>query len=56
MLQPDAKNAKAYSSKEKPPSFNVASLFHDNLSECDISEKLADHFNGISSEFKGLDP
>ena len=61
LLQPDAmraffKNAKAYGNKEKPPSFNVSSLFDDNLSERDISEKLADHFNGISSEFAGLDP
>ena len=61
LLQPDAmgaffKNGKAYSSKEKPPSFNVSSLFDNDFSERDISEKLADHFNGISLEFAGLDP
>ena len=61
MLQPAAmraffKNATAYGSKEKPPAFNVTSLFESHLSETQVSERLADHFNGISSEFHGLDP
>ena len=61
LLKPDAaraffKNAKAYSSREKPANFNVTSLFSSNLSEAQVAERLADHFNGISSEFQGLDP
>lgn len=61
LLQPDAmraffKNAKAYSSRERPPVFNVSSLFDGALSDRQVAEKLADHFGGISSEFEGLDP
>ena len=61
LLQKDAmrsffKNAKAYSSREKPASFDVRSLFPGGLSDREVSERLADHFNGISSEFDGLDP
>ena len=61
LLKPDAaraffKNAKAYSSREKPSNFNVRALFPNNLSETQVAERLADHFNGISSEFRGLDP
>ena len=50
------KNVKAYSSKERPPQFDVRSIFEKGLSDNHIAEKLADHFNGISSEFDGLDP
>ena len=50
------KNVKSYNCKERPPQFDVRSLFPGNLSDADISEKLADHFNGISMEFDGLDP
>ena len=49
------KNVKSYNCKEKPPQFDVRSLF-PNLSDLDVAEKLADHFNGISQEFDGLDP
>ena len=61
LLQKDAsrfffKNAKAYGSREKPASFDVCSLFPGGLSDAKIAEDLADHFNGISSEFSGLDP
>ena len=47
------KNVRAYQSKEKPPNFNVTDLFpgEDDLA---VAERLADHFNGISSEFDGL--
>ena len=60
LLKPDAmraffKNAKAYSSREKPSGFNVTSLFDNSVSEAQVAERLADHFNGISSEFQGLD-
>lgn len=50
------KNIKAYNSKEKPQNFNIHSIFQSQLSDKQISEKLADHFNGISCEFDGLDP
>ena len=61
LLQKDAmraffKNAKAYGSREKPAAFDVRSLFKDGVGDGEIAEKLADHFNGISSEFSGLDP
>ena len=49
------KNVKMYNCKERPPQFDVRSLF-SNLDDQAISEKLADHFNGISMEFDGLDP
>ena len=49
------KNVKAYSSKEKPPQFDVRSVL-PGLSDIEATEQLADHFNGISSEFEGLDP
>ena len=60
LLKPDAgrtffKNVKSYNCKEKPPQFDVRSLFPD-LSDSEVSERLADHFNGISQEFDGLDP
>ena len=60
LLAPDAgrtffKNVKAYNSKERPPQFDVRSLF-ENLTDAEVAEKLADHFNGISLEFDGLDP
>ena len=60
LLSPDAgrsffKNVKAYNSKEKPPQFDVRSLFPADFSDQVVAEKLADHFNGISLEFDGLD-
>ena len=61
MLQGDAnrlffKNIKAYKSREKPPNFDVRSLFQSSMTDGQVAEKLADHFNGISLEFDGLDP
>ena len=50
------KNVKAYSSKERPPPFDVRSIFDKSLSDHKIAVKLAGHFNGISCEFDGLDP
>ena len=50
------KNVKSYNCKERPPIFDVRSLFPANDSDATIAEKLADHFNGISLEFDGLDP
>ena len=48
------KNVKAYNCKERPPQFDVRNMFPDDDDQA-ISEKLADHFNGISLEFDGLD-
>ena len=61
LLKPDAdrsfyKNVKAYDSKEKPAPFNVRKIFPEAKDDAEVAEKLADHFNGISSEFAGLDP
>ena len=61
LLSPDAgrtffKNVKSYNCKERPPQFDVRSLFPAGLGDQAIAERLADHFNGISSEFEGLDP
>ena len=50
------KNVKAYSSKEKPAQFDVRTLFDPGLGDQAVAERLADHFNGISCEFEGLDP
>ena len=61
LLMPDAnraffKNVKAYKCRDKPPKFDVRALFNACLSDGDVAEELAQHFNGISSEFDGLDP
>ena len=61
MLRGDAnraffKNIKSYKSREKPSNFDVRTLFESSLADREVAEKLADHFNGISSEFNGLDP
>ena len=61
LLQGDAnraffKSIKAYKSREKPPNFDVRDLFENSFSDSQVAEKLADHFNGISSEFEGLNP
>ena len=45
----------ALKAREKPPAFDVHNLF-PSLSDKQIAEKLAEHFNKISSEFKGLSP
>ena len=50
------KNVKAYNSKERPAQFDVRSLFPPNQTNQAVAEALADHFNGISREFNGLDP
>ena len=50
------KNVKSYSSKERPPQFDVRTIFDQGLSDETVAERLADHFNGISCEFQGLDP
>ena len=49
------KNVKAYSSKERPPQFDVRTIL-PGLGDAEVAERLADHFNGISCEFQGLDP
>ena len=61
LLQKDAsriffKNVRAYSSKERPPPFDVKTIFEEGISDIDAAELLAGHFNGISSEFNGLPP
>ena len=50
------KSVKAFNSKEKPTSFHVRSVFEGDPSDGEMAEKLAEHFNGISHEFRGLDP
>ena len=50
------KNVKSYNCKERPAQFDVRTIFPSNLSDQEVSEALADHFNGISQEFDGLDP
>ena len=59
LLQGDAnraffKSIRAYKSREKPPNFDVRNLFESRLNDAQVAEKLADHFNGISSEFEGV--
>ena len=49
------RNVKAYRAREKPPDFDVCSLFPGE-SKVDVAEKLAEHFNKISKEFDGLTP
>ena len=61
LLQKDAgrmffKSVKYFNSKERPPVFDVRSLFEEGTGDQAVSEKLADHFNGISREFDGLSP
>ena len=61
LLQNDAgraffKNVKSYNSKEKPPQFDVRTLFDPGLNDSLVAERLADHFGSISNEFEGLDP
>ena len=48
------KNVKNYRSKQRPMPFDVKSLF-PGLSSLEVAEKLADHFNKISSEFEPLE-
>ena len=60
LLRPDAsrvffKNVRAYSSREKPAQFDVRTILPGRTDEA-VAECLADHFNGISCEFEGLDP
>ena len=50
------KNVKAFNCKERPPQFDVRTLFDPGLSDAEVADRLADHFNGISLEFDGLDP
>ena len=50
------KNVKAYSSKERPSVFDVRTIFDPTCTDVEVAEKLATHFNSISSEFDGLDP
>ena len=58
MTGPDAckeffKNVQNYSCREKPAQFDVRSLFPD-AGDTEVADKIADHFNKISSEFNGL--
>lgn len=46
---------KALKSREKPTTFDIHDLYPDS-SDSQIAEKLATHFNAISSEFRGLMP
>ena len=60
-LQKDAgrvffKNVKPYRTREKPTTFDIRSLCPTGKSDAQVAERLADHFNGISNEFSGLDP
>ena len=48
------KLVKSYSCREKPPDFDVRTLYPEDSDEA-VAEKLAEHFNAISSEFDGLD-
>ena len=50
------KNVKVFNLEEEPPQFDIRSLFDPKLGDKAVAEKLADHFNGIISEFHGLDP
>ena len=47
------KHVKAYKSREKPPMFDVRSLY-EGKDDGQVAEALADHFNAISGEFDGL--
>ena len=47
------KNVRAYKSREKPPEFDVRSLYPNDSEEV-VAEKLATHFNKISKEFRPL--
>ena len=47
------KLVKAYSCREKPPEFDVRDLYPGE-EDGEVAEKLAEHFNAISSEFDGL--
>ena len=47
------KHVKNFSSKEKPPDFHPRDLFPEQADDV-VADKLADHFNSISSEFQGL--
>ena len=49
------KNVQNYSCREKPPQFDVRDLF-PNKDDREVANKVADHFNKISSEFNGLNP
>ena len=58
LTAPDAcrsffKNVKAYKARDKPPEFDVRDLYPDTGDQ-EVAEKLATHFNKISSEFDGL--
>ena len=48
------KLVKNFICRERPPDFDVRTLY---LGEDDktVAEKLADHFNAVSSEFSGLE-
>ena len=49
------KNVKAYQSKEKPKEFDPRDLF-PGASDKEVADGIAQHFNAISSEFRGLSP
>ena len=48
------KLGKNFSSRGKPPDFDICDLYPEKLDK-DFAEDLADHFNAISLEFNGLD-
>lgn len=60
MTGPDAcrnffRNVKSYGCREKPPQFDVRSLFPEQGDKA-VANKVAEHFNAVSSEFTGLRP
>ena len=58
MLAPDAvrnfyKHVKSYGSKEKPPQFDVRTLY-EGCTDSEVADKLATHFGSITNGFQGL--
>ena len=49
------RNAKLYTTKQKPKPFEVASLF-PGKTDIEVADILSTHFNAISQEFSPLEP
>ena len=49
------KHVRDYSSREKPPAFDPCDLYPTKTKE-EVAKNLAEHFNGISKEFTGIEP
>lgn len=59
LLAPDAsraffKNAKAYSSRERPKNFDVRQLFDEKIEDDEIIERQAEHFASVNADLTGL--